>query len=57
MSSVRVRIIAPLVGMAVKEKAGDSSPYVRKIAALAIQKVTVCAKLKCQFNLLTSMFL
>jgi vesicle coat complex subunit len=39
MSSIRVRIISQLVGLAVKKAATDSSPYVRKTAACAIPKL------------------
>lgn len=39
MSSIRVRLIAQLVGLAVKQASSDSSPYVRKAAAHAIPKL------------------
>jgi AP-3 complex subunit beta len=39
MSSIRVRIIAQLVGLAVKQASTDSSPYVRKAAAHAVPKL------------------
>ena len=39
MSSIRVRLIAQLVGLAVKQASTDSSPYVRKAAAHAIPKL------------------
>lgn len=42
MSSIRVRIIAQLVGLAVKQASSDSSPYVRKAAAHAIPKLVRC---------------
>jgi len=40
VSSIRVRIIAQLVGLAIKKASTDSSPYVRKTAAHAALKVT-----------------
>ena len=39
MSSIRVRLIAQLVGLAVKQASVDSSPYVRKAAAHAVPKL------------------
>lgn len=39
MSSIRVRLIAQLVGLAVKQASTDSSPYVRKAAAHAVPKL------------------
>lgn len=39
MSNIRVREIAQLIVLAVQKGAKDSSPYVRKTAALAIPKV------------------
>jgi vesicle coat complex subunit len=42
MSSIRVKIISQLVGLAVKKAATDSSPYVRKTAACAVPKLVRC---------------
>ncbi|XP_028272983.1 AP-3 complex subunit beta-1 isoform X2 [Parambassis ranga] len=39
LSSVRVPIIVPIMMLAIKEAASDLSPYVRKTAAHAIQKL------------------
>ncbi|MBN3291189.1 AP3B1 protein, partial [Polypterus senegalus] len=39
LSSIRVPIIVPIMMLAIKEAASDLSPYVRKTAAHAIQKL------------------
>ncbi|XP_051875519.1 AP-3 complex subunit beta-1 isoform X1 [Pristis pectinata] len=39
LSSIRVSIIVPIMMLSIKEAAGDLSPYVRKTAAHAIQKL------------------
>ncbi|XP_061657036.1 AP-3 complex subunit beta-1 isoform X2 [Syngnathoides biaculeatus] len=39
LSSIRVTIIVPIMMLAIKEAAADLSPYVRKTAAHAIQKL------------------
>jgi AP-3 complex subunit beta len=39
LSSLRVRVIIPLVVLQIKKSAKDSSPYVRKTAANAIAKI------------------
>ncbi|XP_018412769.1 PREDICTED: AP-3 complex subunit beta-1 [Nanorana parkeri] len=39
LSSIRVPIIVPIMMLAIKESAADLSPYVRKTAAHAIQKL------------------
>ncbi|XP_056288473.1 AP-3 complex subunit beta-1 isoform X2 [Pseudoliparis swirei] len=39
LSSIRVSIIVPVMMLAIKEAAADMSPYVRKTAAHAIQKL------------------
>lgn len=39
LSSIRVPIIVPIMMLAIKEAAADLSPYVRKTAAHAIQKL------------------
>ncbi|KAJ8339306.1 hypothetical protein SKAU_G00360920 [Synaphobranchus kaupii] len=39
LSSIRVTIIVPIMMLAIKESASDMSPYVRKTAAHAIQKL------------------
>ncbi|KAJ7988575.1 hypothetical protein DPEC_G00324980 [Dallia pectoralis] len=39
LSSIRVPIIVPIMMLAIKEAAADMSPYVRKTAAHAIQKL------------------
>lgn len=39
LSSIRVPIIVPIMMLAIKEASSDLSPYVRKNAAHAIQKL------------------
>ena len=39
LSSIRVPIIVPIMMLAIKEASADMSPYVRKTAAHAIQKL------------------
>lgn len=43
LSGIRVPTIASLVVLAIKKCAADTSPYVRKAAALSIQKCYRCA--------------
>lgn len=42
LSSIRVPMIASIVALAIKKAAADTSPYVRKAAALAIPKCFRC---------------
>lgn len=39
LSSIRVKMISPIVMLAIKDASSDMSPYVRKTAAHAIPKL------------------